>query len=411
MDDYYGILGLDPGASSEQVRQAYRDMARVWHPDRFAHDPRLQQKAQEKLKEINEAYERLQDNGSSASQTRTRSEGSNPHGQTRSEPSESWSGPVIPVEEPVPVQRKSRSSVAWYLLVLLLLIITGLIIRGRTNRSPIPTNGESNSANVRQTSKPEPSNLQANATSAPSPNPAPEQSSGTPEAQVNPYLIPIEQPTPYSQAEVIKDPSPNIKTPDSAVMQPQLPNGESFTVGSTKDQVLGVQGTPDSFSENEYRYGSSHVYFRNGRVVGWYNGYPKLKAILAPAYSSSNDYFTVESTKDEVLSIEGTPDSFSDNDFRYGSSHVYFSNGRVTGWYVGYPKLKVKLQSSAASRDYFTVGSTKDEVVAIQGTPDSFSENDFRYGSSHVYFESGRVVNWYNGYPKLQVRLYRAPEK
>ena len=32
-------------------------MAKVWHPDRFGHDERLQKKAQEKLKEINEAYE------------------------------------------------------------------------------------------------------------------------------------------------------------------------------------------------------------------------------------------------------------------------------------------------------------------------------------------------------------------
>jgi cytoskeletal protein RodZ len=34
-------------------------MAKVWHPDRFGHDPRLQQKAQEKLKEINEAFDIL----------------------------------------------------------------------------------------------------------------------------------------------------------------------------------------------------------------------------------------------------------------------------------------------------------------------------------------------------------------
>ena len=59
MNSYYEILGLGPGASQEQVKQAYRDLAKVWHPDRFAHDPRLQQKAQEKLKGINEAYEHI----------------------------------------------------------------------------------------------------------------------------------------------------------------------------------------------------------------------------------------------------------------------------------------------------------------------------------------------------------------
>src|SRR4029079_18185020 len=40
-----------------ELKAAHRDLAKVWHPDRFQHDPRLQEKAQEKLKEINEAYD------------------------------------------------------------------------------------------------------------------------------------------------------------------------------------------------------------------------------------------------------------------------------------------------------------------------------------------------------------------
>lgn len=51
------ILGLNPGASPEEVKQAYRDLVKVWHPDRFAHDDRLRLLAQDKLKEINGAYE------------------------------------------------------------------------------------------------------------------------------------------------------------------------------------------------------------------------------------------------------------------------------------------------------------------------------------------------------------------
>src|SRR4029079_15571064 len=42
-----------------ELKAAHRDLAKVWHPDRFVHDPRLQEKAQEKLKEINEAYDLL----------------------------------------------------------------------------------------------------------------------------------------------------------------------------------------------------------------------------------------------------------------------------------------------------------------------------------------------------------------
>jgi concanavalin A-like lectin/glucanase superfamily protein/DnaJ-like protein len=62
MDDlpkYYQLLGLEPGASPEEAKQAYRDMVKVWHPDRFAHDERLRAMAQDKLKEINGAYEIL----------------------------------------------------------------------------------------------------------------------------------------------------------------------------------------------------------------------------------------------------------------------------------------------------------------------------------------------------------------
>jgi curved DNA-binding protein CbpA len=57
----YGILGLEPGASAEEVKQAWRDLAQVWHPDRFAGNERLRQKAQEKLTEVNEAYQVLRD--------------------------------------------------------------------------------------------------------------------------------------------------------------------------------------------------------------------------------------------------------------------------------------------------------------------------------------------------------------
>ena len=46
MDDmhrYYEILGLSQDASIEARKLAYKDLVKVWHPDRFSHDPRLQQ--------------------------------------------------------------------------------------------------------------------------------------------------------------------------------------------------------------------------------------------------------------------------------------------------------------------------------------------------------------------------------
>jgi hypothetical protein len=55
----YQILEIQPPASEEQIKRAYRDLVKVWHPDRFTHDEQLRQKAQDKLKEINGAYQVL----------------------------------------------------------------------------------------------------------------------------------------------------------------------------------------------------------------------------------------------------------------------------------------------------------------------------------------------------------------
>jgi uncharacterized protein YjbI with pentapeptide repeats len=62
MDDLgscYFVLGVDPDANPDQIKEAWRDLVQVWHPDRFGGNDRLQQKAEERLKEINLAYERL----------------------------------------------------------------------------------------------------------------------------------------------------------------------------------------------------------------------------------------------------------------------------------------------------------------------------------------------------------------
>jgi hypothetical protein len=54
--DCFRALGVDPDASWEAIRQAYKDLVRVWHPDRFQSDPELQERAEQQLKRINEAY-------------------------------------------------------------------------------------------------------------------------------------------------------------------------------------------------------------------------------------------------------------------------------------------------------------------------------------------------------------------
>jgi tetratricopeptide (TPR) repeat protein len=96
MDKYYQALGLNPGASEEEIKEAYRDLVNVWHPDRFSNNPRLREKAEDKLKEINIAYEKLRPYSSEEARRYTTSEG------------KSYAGSQSPPHEPPPKSDKEE---------------------------------------------------------------------------------------------------------------------------------------------------------------------------------------------------------------------------------------------------------------------------------------------------------------
>ena len=58
MKDPYTILGVSRNASDEEIKKAYYTLARKYHPDHY-HDNPLSDLAQEKMKEINEAYDSI----------------------------------------------------------------------------------------------------------------------------------------------------------------------------------------------------------------------------------------------------------------------------------------------------------------------------------------------------------------
>jgi len=61
MKEYYRILKIEPGVAFEEVKKAYREKVKFWHPDRFPREsPRLQKKAHEQVSLINEAYKNLE---------------------------------------------------------------------------------------------------------------------------------------------------------------------------------------------------------------------------------------------------------------------------------------------------------------------------------------------------------------
>jgi curved DNA-binding protein CbpA len=89
----FEILEIDPNASIDEAKQAYKDIVNVWHPDRFSHNDRLKEKAEKKLKDVNIAYETLTSFLSSKKGLKPRPGQSPPAKSTTSEKTEAKTKP------------------------------------------------------------------------------------------------------------------------------------------------------------------------------------------------------------------------------------------------------------------------------------------------------------------------------
>lgn len=83
--DPYQVLGVSPNASDDEVKKAYREQARKYHPDNY-HDNPLADLAGEKMKSVNEAYDailKMRERGNTGS-ARQHNAYSNPYGNAYS---------------------------------------------------------------------------------------------------------------------------------------------------------------------------------------------------------------------------------------------------------------------------------------------------------------------------------------
>ena len=80
MDDPYKVLGLKRGATDEEIKAAYHELVKKYHPDKYQNNP-LSDLAEEKLREVNEAYDLLMKPSTATSSSYNSYSGGNAQGQ------------------------------------------------------------------------------------------------------------------------------------------------------------------------------------------------------------------------------------------------------------------------------------------------------------------------------------------
>lgn len=167
-------------------------------------------------------------------------------------------------------------------------------------------------------------------------------------------VAPVGKLTPLNGSQLAKTP-PTVQNPPPAPIE--RPGGQLKTPARVATSALSKsdQATPQVPSEN-----LSQAQLGDSQIFGNDKGTASIKAEnksggnsladLPPDNSSKSvapeltkSYFTLGSTKSDVLRVQGTPSEVSEYQWSYGSSTVQFGDGRVTSWTVryGYP-LKVK---------------------------------------------------------------------
>jgi hypothetical protein len=284
--NYYRILGVEPGVGWAQLRKAYKSLVNTWHPDRFQQDPRQRHLAEKKTKEIIQSFQELSEY--------YKEFGVLPHvtkamGTPVTDNFSSQSSPDIHSEQENQDTEVSTAD-----------LTQSQVHKGRRNKFNVRIMAATALAGIAYLVwQGMPRGLSDN------------------ESQLK---SPVEQSVDKKISE------------DSGQGVPAT--GKYFTVGTPLGEVYGIQGVPTKTEQDVWHYGNSKVYFAKGRVLGW-DEYPSnpLKAKITQGSEKTNTkLFDEGSSKDEVLAIQGRPDRDSGNVWEYGVSRVYFENDRVKGW-------------------------------------------------------------------------------
>jgi len=169
-------------------------------------------------------------------------------------------------------------------------------------------------------------------------------------------------------------------------------------IGSNSEEVLLVQGAPSRIHGQTWIYGLSEIQFKNGLVWRYNNFDGSLKVQMLPRTEADQPppaFITIGSTQNDVLLVQGTPTRVEQDKWFYGFAEIRFKNGHLIEYDNYFGTLKMRLVPAVPAgpqgKKVFTVGSSPDEVLALQGTPTSVHGNLWSFDFSSVFFRDGRV--------------------
>jgi len=275
---YYAVLGVTHGVEWKALRARYRRLIGQWHPDRFLGEAPERALAEERSKQITIAYQALEryyrDHGvlppekpatfSAETGAAPSNAGAAPEGAAR---------PAKPAETTAAEPRPGRRPARHRALIALSALVVGVYGAYRYSDGGIE----------------EPSTIAA------------------------PQL------------------------PQVAAPEPQPPESQRETgvisAGSTLGDVYAIQGIPTSTEGDIWHYGKSSIRFANGKVASW-TQHPDspLRIARDQPVELREGTFDVGSTKEEVRSIQGSPVTETETVWDYGLSRVYFERNRVVRW-------------------------------------------------------------------------------
>ncbi|HVS53868.1 MAG TPA: J domain-containing protein [Opitutaceae bacterium] len=415
--EFYRVLELSPGASLDEIKRSYRRLLQQWHPDRYKPGSVMQTTAEDVTKELNEAYHQLcrkkrylefrpkPPPAAPATDAAHAPEPRPPFQQAQKAyaasapppPRDPAPPPPAPPESarpasPPPSSRPRAAARKKFLrwprragrFFALGSAVAGVFFAVSVWHKVLGTWPVANSAPLARVSSTGWSEAprSAPASSAAASKVATQTPARSTTARAAPEKRPALDPPRTSEPSAAKPPEVFTKPafPFAFATEPAAdtfgPAGGSLAAASSESRVRA--DVPAAF-----RFPAT-----GARAL------TTLRAFDPPA--SLLDTFAPGDTKARVIEVQGTPDEATENMFRYGSSLVYFAADRVTLWSDGWPRLRVLLLpnfdfSGVAA---FDVGSTRSEVVRVQGMPTQTTANAFYYGASAVYFDRAWVIGW-----------------